>query len=153
MKKNYSVPILVADDDLDDCEMIKEALEESRLINEINFVHNGEQLMEYLSDKLQRPMNDGSHLPGLILLDLNMPKMDGREVLMELKNSPHLHQIPVVILTTSEAEEDIVKSYNLGANSYITKPVEFESLVRTMRDLGRYWFEIVELPNAHRNRD
>jgi len=146
------VPILIADDDIDDCQMIRDALIESRLINELHFVHNGEDLLTYLHKKWESSNGNPRLLPGLIFLDLNMPRMDGREVLLELKKHSYLHQIPVIILTTSQAEEDIIRSYNLGANSFITKPVEFEALVKIMRDLGRYWFEIVELPNSQRNR-
>lgn len=135
------VPILIADDDLDDCQMIKEAFQESRLLNELHFVHNGEELMSYLQFK-----NTQDPVPGLILLDLNMPKKDGREALKEIKNNPRLRQIPIVVLTTSQAEEDILRTYNLGVNSFITKPVAFSSLVQIMKDLGHYWFEIVELP-------
>lgn len=132
------VPLLVADDDPEDRQLIKEALEESRLLNEVQFVRDGEELMAHLAKC--------SPLPGLILLDLNMPKMDGREALKEIKSNPAFKQIPVVVLTTSKAEEDIYRTYNLGVNSFITKPVTFSSLVDVMRDLGRYWFEIVELP-------
>lgn len=145
-KPKSQVPILVADDDLDDCQMIKEALQESRLLNAIHFVHDGEELMDYLnhrgkySDKAKYPQ------PGLILLDLNMPKKDGREALTEIKTSPIHRQIPTVVLTTSKAEEDIYRTYNLGVNSFITKPIAFNSLVTVMTELGRYWFEIVELP-------
>lgn len=142
MKNKSQVPILIADDDRDDCEMIKEALEESRLLNQLYFVHNGDELMTYLNHRIQA----GHGLPGLILLDLNMPKKDGREALKEIKSNPQLRQIPVVVLTTSKAEEDIFKTYDLGVNSFITKPIAFDSLVTIMRELGRYWFEIVELP-------
>jgi len=86
--------------------------------------------------------------PGLILLDLNMPKKDGREALGEIKSSPGIRKIPIVVLTTSQAEEDICRSYDLGVNSYITKPVTFEALVDVARAIGRYWFEIVELPKG-----
>lgn len=144
MKSPHEIPILIADDDHDDCQMIKEALEESRLLNKLHFVHDGEELVNYLNT-CQRP-------PGLILLDLNMPKKDGREALKEIKNNPRLRQIPVVVLTTSKAEEDVYRTYSLGVNSFITKPVTFDSFVTIMRDLGRYWFEIVELP-AERVRD
>lgn len=145
MKIKNQVPILIADDDHDDCQMIKEALHESRLLNQLHFVHNGEELMKHLNRMIEK-----CHpLPGLILLDLNMPKMDGREALKEIKSHPLLRQIPVVVLTTSKAEEDIFKTYNLGVNSFITKPIAFDSLVQTMRDLGRYWFEIVELPDPN----
>ena len=140
------VPILIADDDLDDCQMIKEALQESRLLNDLHFVGDGEELMNYLyhkgkfQDRLKFPP------PGLILLDLNMPKKDGREALREIKSSSHLRHIPIIVFTTSQAEEDVLRTYDLGVNSFITKPVKFDDLVRIMRELGHYWFEIVKLP-------
>ncbi len=152
MRDRNSIPILIADDDLDDCEMIREALTESRLLNELHFVHDGEALIKWLHDKWERSQTGKNLMPGLIFLDLNMPKMDGREVLTEMKKFAHLSQIPVIVLTTSQVEEDIVRSYNLGANSFITKPVEFESLVQVMRDIGRYWFEIVALPKVSKGR-
>ena len=144
MSKN-TIAILIADDDPDDREMIRDAFEENRLNNELHFVKDGEELMDYL---LQRGAYAGEAVPkpGLILLDLNMPKKDGREALKEIKNDPHLREIPVVVLTTSKAEEDIYRSYQLGVNSFITKPVTFDSLVTITRELGRYWFELVELP-------
>jgi len=138
--------ILVADDDPEDCLLVRDALEESRLANELHFVGDGEQLLDYLNRRGAYADPVVAPRPGLILLDLNMPKMDGREALAEIKNNANLRQIPVVVLTTSSAEEDIFRSYDLGVNSYITKPVTFESLVRVMQALGRYWFEIVELP-------
>ncbi len=149
MTPKNSIPILVADDDLDDQLMIKEAMQESRLLNELYFVKDGEDLLKYLerrdlySDEKKYPM------PGLILLDLNMPRKDGREALREIKSNPELRQIPVVILTTSKAEEDIFRSYNLGVNSFVTKPVQFSSLVEVMRALGQYWFEVVRLPKKN----
>ncbi|MBA2502612.1 MAG: response regulator [Pyrinomonadaceae bacterium] len=140
------ITILIADDDADDRMMAKEALDESRLANDLRFVEDGEELMDYLHrrDKYQRPAD--APRPGLILLDLNMPKKDGREALKEIKDDAELRQIPVVVLTTSKAEEDIYRTYNLGVNSFITKPVMFESLVDVMKALSKYWFEIVELP-------
>lgn len=138
--------ILMADDDADDRLLAQEAMNESRVLNELNFVEDGVQLLSYLngddiySDRLLYPM------PGLILLDLNMPKMDGREALAKIKADPRLRRIPVVILTTSKAEGDMVKGYDLGAASYITKPVTFDALVELMRTLGKYWVEFVELP-------
>jgi CheY-like chemotaxis protein len=138
MSQKSKVPILIADDDPEDRQLIKEALEESRLLNEVQFVGDGEELLAHL-EKSQT-------LPGLILLDLNMPRMDGREALKEIKSNPKYRAIPVVVLTTSKAEEDVYRTYNLGVNSFVTKPVTFSSLVEIMRDLGRYWFEIVELP-------
>jgi CheY-like chemotaxis protein len=140
------ITILLADDDEDDRLLTKRALAESRLANDLHTVKDGEQLMDYLHRRGEFAALADSPRPGLILLDLNMPKKDGREALREIKSDPALKQIPVVVLTTSEAEEDIYRTYDLGANSFITKPVMFESLVRVMKDLGRYWFEIVELP-------
>lgn len=138
--------ILMADDDADDRFLAEEAMHESRVLNELHFVEDGVQLLSYLrgdddfSDRTIYPM------PGLILLDLNMPKMDGREALAQIKADHRLRRIPVVILTTSKAEEDKVKGYDLGAASYITKPVTFDALVELMRTLGKYWVEFVELP-------
>lgn len=136
----------MADDDADDRLLAQDAMQESRVLNELHFVEDGVQLLSYLrgddefSDRTLYPM------PGLILLDLNMPKKDGREALGEIKADPRLRRIPVVILTTSKAEEDMVKGYDLGAASYITKPVTFDALVELMRTLGKYWVEFVELP-------
>lgn len=144
--RRHPVTILMADDDPDDCMLAREALAESRLANELYFVKDGEELLDYLYHRGKYAEPESSPRPGLILLDLNMPKKDGREVLKEIKADPHLRQIPVVVLTTSQAEEDIHHSYDLGANSFITKPVTFSSLIEVMRTLGKYWFEIVELP-------
>ena len=146
--QNKSIIILYAEDDPDDRLLVEDALEESRLANELHFVENGEELLDYLYRRNKFTELQGSRLPGLILLDLNMPKMDGREALKELKSDPKLCKIPVVVLTTSKEEEDILRSYKLGANSFVKKPVTFESLVEIVQVLGKYWFEIVELPNG-----
>ena len=140
------ITILLADDDADDRMLAKDALKESRLANDLRFVENGEELMEYLRRQGQFADEGKSPTPGLILLDLNMPRKDGREALREIKADPDLRRIPIIVLTTSKAEEDIYRTYDLGANSFITKPVSFEGLVAVMRDIGRYWIEIVELP-------
>lgn len=140
------ITILVADDDPDDRLMMQEALEESRLINSLHFVEDGEELMDYLHRRNQYSDAKNSPRPGLVLLDLNMPRKDGREALMEIKADPALRRIPVVVLTTSKAEEDIYRTYDLGVNSFITKPVSFDGLVNIIQKLGNYWFEIVELP-------
>ena len=142
------ITILIADDDADDRMMASEALEESRLANDLRFVEDGEELLDYLYHRGRFAGADDSPRPGLILLDLNMPRKDGREALREIKSDPGLRSIPVVVLTTSKAEEDIYRTYDLGVNSFITKPVQFESLVEVMKTLGKYWFEIVELPDA-----
>ena len=128
--------------------MAKEAWEENRLANDLRFVSDGEELLDYLQHRGQYSDPADSPFPGLILLDLNMPKKDGREALLEIKASPELRQIPIVVLTTSKAEEDIFRSYDLGASSYITKPVTFEGLVETVQHLETYWFAVVELPAA-----
>jgi CheY-like chemotaxis protein len=140
------ITILMADDDADDRRLTQEAFEEGRLINDVRFVENGEQLLEYLRRQGPFAPPADAPRPGLILLDLNMPRKDGRTVLKELKTDPELRQIPVVVLTTSKADEDIYKSYDLGVNSYIVKPVTFEALVDILQTLEKYWFEIVELP-------
>jgi CheY-like chemotaxis protein len=144
--RQTTVTILMADDDEDDCMLAREALTESRLANDLYIVRDGEELMDYLYRRGQYANPNISPRPGLILLDLNMPKKDGREALREIKNNPELRRIPVVVLTTSKAEEDIYRSYDLGANSFIIKPVTFAALVEVMKTIGKYWFEIVELP-------
>ncbi len=140
------ITILMADDDEDDRRLTQEALEEGRIINEVKFVDNGEELMDYLRRQNRFAPPAVAPRPGLILLDLNMPRKDGRTVLKEIKGDPELRQIPVVVLTTSKADEDIYKSYDLGVNSYIVKPVTFEALVDILQTLEKYWFEIVALP-------
>jgi CheY-like chemotaxis protein len=145
-RKKKSIIILIADDDPDDQLLIQEALTESQLNIHFYFVEDGEELLDYLYHRGDHANKTTSPRPSLILLDLNMPKKDGREVLNEIKTDPNLRQIPVVVLTTSKAEEDIQRTYDLGASSFISKPVTFESLVKTMEILGKYWFEIVELP-------
>lgn len=142
---NKAVMIMMADDDEDDRLLVKEAFEENRLANPLCTVEDGEQLMDYLHRKNGF---ENAVRPSLILLDLNMPRKSGFEALHEIKSDPELRSIPVIILTTSKAEEDIVRSYELGVNSFIVKPVTFEALVETIRELGKYWFQIVELPNG-----
>lgn len=141
------ITILMADDDVDDRMLAKEALDESRVRNNLYFVEDGEELLDYLNRRGKFADISQSPRPGLILLDLNMPRKDGREALREIKADPDLRRIPVVIMTTSKAEEDVYRSYDLGANSFITKPVTFERLVELMRTLGQYWIEFVELPS------
>jgi len=146
MNNRRSITILLADDDADDRMMASDALEESRLANDLRCVEDGEELMDYLHRRGKFASPNDAPRPGLILLDLNMPRKDGREALKEIKADPELRSIPVIVLTTSKAEEDIYRTYDLGVNSFITKPVNFESLVAVMKALGKYWFEIVELP-------
>jgi CheY-like chemotaxis protein len=136
----------MADDDPDDRMLTRDAFTECRLANKLHFVEDGEELMDYLHRRGKFLDLEGSPLPGLILLDLNMPRKDGREALKEIKADPALRRIPIVVLTTSKAEEDILRSYDLGVNSYVTKPVTFKALVEIVKVLGKYWFEVVELP-------
>lgn len=147
--KRESIIILIADDDEDDRRSIKKAWEKSRLVNDLRFVEDGEEFMDYMYHRGKYSDPASSPPPGLILLDLNMPKKDGQEALREIKTDPELRQIPIVILTTSQADEDILRSYDLGANSYITKPVTFGALVDVLQILGQYWIEIVDLPTEN----
>lgn len=142
-----TITLLMAEDDEEDRLLTREALSESRLANDLHFVENGEELLDYLQRRGKYAAPAPAPRPGLILLDLNMPRKDGREALREIKADPTLRAIPVIVLTTSKAEEDIMRSYDLGASSFITKPVTFEGLVDVMRTLGRYWFQIVDLPS------
>jgi CheY-like chemotaxis protein len=152
-RQHRSITILMADDDEDDRVLTAGALRQSCVINDMRFVVDGEDLMQYLRGTGEYA--DGgtpAPRPGLILLDLNMPKKDGREALAEIKSDPELRQIPIVVLTTSKGEEDIVRSYDLGVNSFVSKPVTFEELAAVMRTLACYWFDLVELP-ADWNQD
>lgn len=146
MANKRPIVILVADDDEEDRMLVKDALEESRLANNLQFVVDGEDLLAYLRNQGKYADKQRFPTPGLILLDLNMPRKDGREAVREIKADPHLRIIPIVVLTTSKAEEDVIKTYDLGVSSFITKPITFSALVDIMRTLGKYWFEIVELP-------
>ena len=143
------IVILLADDDADDREMTRRALEKNRLANDFYTVADGEELLDFLHHRGNYAPPALSPRPGLILLDLNMPRMDGREALAEIKRDPELRQIPIVVLTTSQSDEDVFRTYKLGTNSFITKPVTFAALVEVVRVLGQYWFEIVQLPAAH----
>jgi CheY-like chemotaxis protein len=145
--KAKSIHIVIAEDDEEDRMLTREAMIESRVKNTVHFVEDGEYLMDYLHNKGQYEDKSKFPAPGLILLDLNMPRKDGREALKEIKSNEHLKRIPVVILTTSKAEEDIIRTYDLGVNSFITKPVTFEGMINVMKTLGTYWLDIVELPS------
>lgn len=146
-RNKIPITILICDDDEDDRLLARQALEDAHIANNVRFVEDGEQLLDYLHQRGEYAGETGkAPRPGLILLDLNMPKMDGREALKLIKGDKTLHDIPIVVLTTSELDQDIVRSYQLGVNSFITKPVTFSGLVEAMNVLGRYWLEIVELP-------
>jgi CheY-like chemotaxis protein len=151
-ERRVPITILIADDDPEDRMFMEEAFVESRLANDLRFVEDGEQLMDYLYRRGRYADPVDSPRPGVILLDLNMPRKDGREALKEIKSDPGLRQIPIVVLTTSRAEEDVFRSYELGVNSFVTKPVTFAAMVDLMKTLGKYWFEIVALPPTVKRR-
>ena len=142
------IHILIADDDEEDRMLIRQAMLKNQVANPMHFVENGEEVLDYLHNRNQFSNNKDCPKPGLILLDLNMPKMDGREAIIEIKKEPALRSIPIVVLTTSGAEEDILRSYNLGVSSFITKPITFQGFIEVMKTLNQYWLEIVELPSA-----
>ena len=141
-----AISILIADDDADDRLLIKDAFDESCLSSPLVFVNDGEELTDFLCRRGAYESLKDTPLPGIILLDLNMPRKDGRTALKEIKADETLRRIPVVVLTTSQAEEDIGHIYELGASSFITKPVTFEALCDVVKALSHYWFEIVALP-------
>ncbi|HEV2786156.1 MAG TPA: response regulator [Solirubrobacteraceae bacterium] len=143
------ITILLADDDEDDRLMTRDALREARLHNDLRTVVDGVELLEYLRGEGAYVDPASAPRPGLVLLDLNMPRMDGREALREIKRDPALRSLPVVVLTTSKAEEDVIRTYDLGVNSFISKPVTFVGLVDVMKTFTRYWLEIVDLPVRH----
>jgi CheY-like chemotaxis protein len=139
------VEILLVEDDPGDVLMTTEALAESKVLNNLTVVSNGEEALRFL---LQEDEHSGAVRPDLILLDLNLPRVDGREVLARVKADERLRTIPVVILTTSEAEEDIVRSYDLHANAYVTKPVDFDSFVEVIRQVDDFFISVVRLPRG-----
>ena len=144
--RNKPITILLADDDPDDRQLTREAFEENQLSYDLRFVEDGEELLDYLHQRGKYAAPGAAPTPGLILLDLNMPRKDGREALQEIKADPRLRHIRIVVMTTSKAEADIVRSYDLLAASYITKPGTYARLVEVIQTLGKYWLEIVELP-------
>jgi CheY-like chemotaxis protein len=143
-----AVTILIADDDPEDRMLARDALNESKLGNAVQFVEDGQELLDYVRRQGRFADPALSPTPGIILVDLNMPRVDGRAAIQALKADSALCHIPVIVLTTSSAQEDIFRSYALGVSSYITKPESFDALVRVMRGFGQYWFEIVELPSC-----
>jgi CheY-like chemotaxis protein len=140
------ITILMADDEPSDRILAAEALKDARLINDLRFVENGEELMDYLLRREKFAPPAPAPRPGMILLDLNMPKKDGRTVLKEIKENPDLRDIPIAVLTASKDDADIYRSYDLGVNTYIVKPVTFEAIVDTLQTVEKHWFQIVEMP-------
>ncbi|AKB16629.1 MAG: response regulator [Methanosarcina thermophila] len=139
-----SVEILLVEDSKGDVGLIEEVFEDAKIGNTLHIVEDGEEAIAFLRGEGQ--FSDAPR-PDIILLDLNLPKKDGREVLEEVKSDDELKNIPVVILTTSKAEEDILKSYNLHANAYITKPVDFDQFIKVVKSIESFWLEIVKLPS------
>ncbi|BAY96783.1 two-component response regulator [Tolypothrix tenuis PCC 7101] len=137
------IEVLLVEDNPGDALLTRIALEDSKISVNLSVVEDGVEAMAFL-----RKQDRYAHVPhpDIVLLDLNLPKKDGREVLAEIKGDEHLRRIPVVVLTTSQAEEDIVKAYNLAANCYITKPVDFDQFVRIVRSIENFWFAVVKLP-------
>ena len=140
------VSILIAEDDKDDYLLTLEALKEAGVGNEVHWVKDGDEILEFLSSRLNGSNGSSGPLPGVILLDLNMPKKDGREALKEIKSNPNFRKIPVIVMTTSSAETDVIKSYDLGVNSFIQKPDRFHELVEIVRTVFNYWLNTVKLP-------
>ncbi|MDZ7270026.1 MAG: response regulator [candidate division KSB1 bacterium] len=137
------IEILLVEDNPGDVRLTQEAFRQNKIRNKLNVVNDGEQALAYL--RREGPYADAAR-PGLILLDLNLPRVDGREVLAQIKSDPELRHIPVVILTTSQAEEDIVKSYSLHANCYISKPVDLERFMHVVKEVEHFWLSVVNLP-------
>jgi CheY-like chemotaxis protein len=142
------VVILLAEDDPGDQELTRRALQDDVVRSDLRIVGDGEELLDYLFRRGEYEDPQKSPRPDLILLDLNMPKVNGREALGELKQDAELSRIPVVVLTTSEQEADILRSYDLGCSSYIQKPVDIDQFITAVRKLGSYWFEVVTLPHS-----
>jgi two-component system, chemotaxis family, response regulator Rcp1 len=137
------IEILLVEDNPGDVDLTREGLKEGKVHNNLSVVEDGEEAMAFL---LREGKYDNAPRPELILLDLNLPKKNGREVLAEIKGDDHLKCIPVVILTSSKSEEDILKTYNLNANCYITKPVDLDQFIKVVKTIEEFWFTIVSLP-------
>jgi CheY-like chemotaxis protein len=149
METANAVTILMADDDADDRDLTRDAMNRGKLPSELRCVEDGEELLDYLHRRGRYANPDDAPLPGLILLDLNMPRMDGREALRTIKSNPALRRIPIIILSTSRRAEDVLGSYDMGANCYITKPSTFEELVEIVKVLDKHWLQTVELPHTN----
>lgn len=142
-KNGSTVEILLVDDSTGDVRLAQEALKDAKVVNKIHVASDGVEALAFLRREGQ--YTDAPR-PDLILLDLNMPRMDGREVLVEIKKDPSLRRIPVVVLTTSDAEQDVLKTYDLHANCYVTKPIDFEQFIAVLRSIEDFWLTIVKLP-------
>jgi len=141
-------PVLMADDDEDDCLLAKKAWEKAKVGNPLRFVHDGQELLDYLRHKRKYSDPASAPRPAVILLDLNMPRMDGRTALKHIKEDKELRSIPVIVMTTSKAEEDVVRTYDLGVNSFVTKPLTFDQLVQNINTMMEYWLVLVRIPKS-----
>ncbi len=144
MQGAWPIEILLVEDNPGDVRLTREALKESKVINKLHVLADGVEALQFL--RRESPYEDAVR-PDVILLDLNLPRKDGREVLAEVKADADLRRIPVVILTTSQAEEDVTKAYNLHANAFITKPVDFDQFIHVIKTIEAFWFSIVKLPD------
>ncbi len=142
------VPVLLVEDDPDDVAITQRAFEKGKILNPLHVVRDGEEAIEFLEHVGRYADDEKAPRPGLILLDLNLPRLDGREVLKRIKASPSLRRIPVVVLTTSKEEADVLNCYDSGANTYITKPVEFDNFLKAVVTIGEYWLAIAEIPDG-----
>lgn len=147
-KNAKQVPVLLIEDDEDDICLVERAFKKGRILNKLYVVRDGDEALEFLRHTGRYASGADAPRPGIILLDLNMPRMDGRELLKIIKSDESLRRIPVIVLTTSKAERDVLESYNHGANSFITKPVEFDKFLDAVITLGKYWLNIVEVPDG-----
>lgn len=146
MENTRPVTIAIAEDDQDDRMLIEDALRDCDILNPVDFLEDGEALMQYLRRQGPYARLAGKQLPGMILLDLNMPRKDGREALAEIKADPALRHLPVIVMTTSRSPDDVAATYEIGANSYVAKPIHYEELLDVLGTLGKYWLEVVNLP-------
>ena len=140
-----SVEILLVEDNPGDVRLTQEALADARVVNTLHVVNDGEAAIKFLRGE---PPNEDAVRPDLMLLDLNLPRMDGRQVLEDVKADPALRLIPIVVLTTSEAEQDVLRSYELHANCYIRKPVDFDQFIEVIKSIEGFWFDVVTLPRV-----
>jgi len=143
--------ILLVEDDREDQWLTRKAFESNHLVNELFIVDDGRKALDFLRNEGAYADSEEYPAPDIILLDLNLPRVDGRTVLKEIKSDPALRRIPVIILTTSAQEEDIIRSYDLGVNSFVSKPVGFEAFMKALAELGHYWLELVILPHRSEN--
>jgi len=141
-----TIPILLVEDDEDDIKLTQRAFRKGRILNKMYVVRDGEEAIEFLKHTGRYTNQADAPRPGIILLDLNMPRMDGRAVLRIVKQDKQLHKIPIIVLTTSDSYKDVVESYEQGANTFVTKPLEFDKFLNAVTTLGRFWLSIAEVP-------